>query len=78
MAQIFEEIKFQNRIYENKCETHIIKHLLKELLVQLSPTGTKTIAVLPTTVKHLTLTSKYKFVVINHCFLKVLIMIVYF
>lgn len=78
MAQIFEEVKFQNCIYENKCEAHIIKHFLKELLMQLSTMETKTIAMLPTTLKHLTLTSKYKFVVINHCFLEVLIMIVYF
>jgi len=61
MAQIFEEAKFQNHTYENKCEDHIIKHLLKQLLVHLSTRTTETTAVLPSTVKHLTLASKYTF-----------------
>lgn len=79
MAQIFEEIKFQNCIYENKCEAHIIKHLLKQLLVHLSTRRTETTAVLPSTVKHWTATSKYTiFFVMEWCFLEVLILIVYF
>lgn len=77
MAQMSAESKFQNHVYENKCEAHIIKHLLKKLLVQLSTRGTETMAVLPTTIKHLTLTSKYKLVVMGQYFLTVLMLIVY-
>lgn len=72
------ESKFQNHIYENKGEAHIIKHLLRKLLVQLSTRGTETMAVLPTTTEHLTLTSKYKFLAMSQYVLRLLTLIVYF
>lgn len=64
-ALMSAESKFQNHVYENEDETHKIKQLLKKLLVQLPTRGTETMAMLPATVKHLTWTSKQRFIVTN-------------